>query len=490
LGAGATLALVGSGVGRVVNFVGQVVLARWLGPAALGLYALGWGAFRLLTLPATLGINNGVQHFGSICRKRGGAGGARLLRRAMRVTLACGAATGLALLAVSPWLAERLSDDPRLLPVLQIFAVALPFAAMLRVGAAATRVRQDLRASVVLEDFGQPFLFSVLAVVLLAAGGGVLGAALASGLSFVLVAFPARVWAGKWFPRAAPGAPGSPAIVGTSGLVRYSVPTALAGTIGVTMTWLDRLLVGYYLPTEAVGWYQVAAQASGAFAVVLGAFNAIFAPMIAGLLAAGERAQLQELYRVATKWGMLAVLPGAALCLLFPEVSIEAIFGDAYQPAAAPLVILVLGQLVTAATGAVGYLLMMGGRQNPWLALSLAALAADCVLNVLLIPRFGLEGAAAATTISVALLFAGGLWMVRAEFRIWPYDRRFLGVLATAAGALGGSAALRLAPSLGSVTTIAAVVIVASLVTLAGWRVLCFGDEDRLLLARLRRLGR
>lgn len=467
-----------------------MVLARWLGPAALGLYALGWGAFRLLTLPATLGINNGIQHFGSICRSRGGAGGERLLRRALRVTLVCGTATGLALLAVSPWLAERLSEDPRLLPVLQIFAVALPFAAMLRVGAAATRVRQDLRASVVLEDFGQPFLFSVLAVVLLAVGGGVLGAALASGMSFVFVAFPARIWARKWFPRAPDGAPRSPAIVGTSALVRYSVPTALAGTIGVTMTWLDRLLVGYYLPTESVGWYQVAAQASGAFAVVLGAFNAILAPMIAGLLAGGERSRLQELYRVATKWGALAVLPGAALCLLFPEVSIEAIFGDAYLPAAAPLVILVLGQLVTAATGAVGYLLMMGGRQNAWLALSLAALGADCILNVLLIPRFGLEGAAVATTISVALLFVGGLWMVRAQFRIWPYDRRFLGVLVTAGAVLACSAAVRLVPSLGPVATVVAVVVVASLVTLGGWRALCFGSEDRLLLGKLRRLGR
>ncbi len=466
------------------------MLARWLGPAALGLYALGWGAFRLLTLPATLGINNGVQHFGSVCRARGGAGGRRLLQRALRVTMVCGAATGLALLAASPWLAERLSDDPRLLPVLVIFAVSLPFAALLRVGAAATRVRQDLRASVALEDFGQPFLFSVLAVVLLAAGGDVIAAALASGLSFVLVAFPARSWAKKWFPRAAPGAPRAPTLVGTAALVRYSVPTALAGTIGVTMTWLDRLLVGYYLPTESVGWYQVAAQASGAFAVVLGAFNAIFAPMIAGLLAGGENSQLQELYRVATKWGALAVLPGAALCLLFPEVSIEALFGDAYRPAAAPLVILVVGQLVTAVTGAVGYLLMMGGRQNPWLALSLAALGLDCVLNVLLIPRFGLEGAAAATTISVALLFAGGLWMVRAQFRIWPYDRRFLGVLATAVSALGASAAVRLVPSLGATATVAAVVLVSSLVTLLGWRVLCFGDEDRLLLAKLRRLGR
>jgi O-antigen/teichoic acid export membrane protein len=259
-----------------------------------------------------------------------------------------------------------------------------------------------------------------------------------------------------------------------SALVLYSIPTALAGTVGVTMTWLDRLLVGYYLPSEAVGWYQVAAQASGAFAVVLGAFSAIFAPMIAGLLERRQEDRLQELYRVATKWGALAVMPGAVLCLVFPRQSLEAIFGEAYLPAAAPLIILVLGQLVHAATGAVGYMLMMSGRPNVWLGLSLAALAADIVLNIALIPPFGLRGAAAATAISVTALWISGLAIVRRQIGIWPYDRRFIGVGVTAVVVFAGSTALRALDGVGAAATVAMAVPVASLLTLAGWRWLCF----------------
>jgi O-antigen/teichoic acid export membrane protein len=278
-------------------------------------------------------------------------------------------------------------------------------------------------------------------------------------------------------------------VVDVRGLVRYSVPTALAGTVGVTMTWLDRLLVGYYLPTESVGWYQVAAQTSGAFAVVLGAFIAIFAPMIAGLLERQERDRLQELFRVATKWGVLAVLPGALLCLLFAEQSLIAIFGVDYLPARTPLVILVVGQLVTAATGAVGYVLMMGGEERPWLWLSLAALAGDAVLNVLLIPPFGLAGAAWATTISVGSLFLAGLWLVRRRLQLWPYDRRFVGVAVTAALVFAAGAMLR-GVDLSPLAAVALAAIVACLVTLAGWRAFCFEDADRLLFERLRRLGR
>jgi len=464
-----------------------VLLARWLGPSALGLYALGWGAFRLLGLPATLGLHIGIQRFGSICRARGGAGGRRLLRTSLRLTLVVSSALAALFLLASRWLAESVFDNPDLLPILIVFGLALPAAALLRVSAAATRVSQDLRASVLLEDFGQPFLFAVLVATMLSLGGGVVGAALAAAVSFVVMALPARAWAYRWFPQAPRDEAAATApTVALGGLLRYSLPTALAGTVGVTMTWLDRLLVGYYLPTESVGWYQVAAQASGSFAVVLGAFSAIFVPMIAGLLERGEQDRLQELFRVATKWGALAVLPGAALCLVFPGESIATIFGEEFVPAAVPLLILVLGQLVNVATGAVGYLLMMSGRPYLWLGLSAAALAADCALNVLLIPLYGLGGAAAATAVSVAMLFVGGLIAVRKRLGIWPYDRRFLGVGATYVAVFAGSAVLRTVEGLEPATTVVAAVTVAATLTLAGWRLLCFDAEDRLLLKRLR----
>ncbi len=461
-----------------------MVLARWLGPAGLGLYALGWGAFRLLTLPATAGLNNGVQRFGSIVRGRGGAGGRALLNRTLAITAVGAITVAVAFLVSAPRMAGRLSDDPRLLTVLVVFGIALPGAALLRVAAAATRVSQDLRASVAIEDFGQPFVFTVLATALLATGGGVVEASVAAAVSFAAMGGAAVVWAYRWFPQAEVAEPAR--TVGRGELLAYSVPTALAGTVGVTMTWLDRLLVGYYLTEEAVGWYQVAAQASGIFAVILGAFAAIFGPMIAGLLDRGETGRLQELFRVTTKWGMLAVLPGAVLCLLFAEASVDAVFGAAYQPAAVPLMILVVGQLASVVTGAVGYLLMMAGRQNLWLGLSLAALAGDVVLNVVLIPRFGLAGAAVATTVSLAMLYASGLIAVRRTLDLWPYDRRFARVAIVVATVVGAGLLWR-AVELPSVATVATVLAGGGLLTLAGWRLAAFDLADRILVAKLLR---
>jgi O-antigen/teichoic acid export membrane protein len=132
---------------------------------------------------------------------------------------------------------------------------------------------------------------------------------------------------------------------------------------------------------------------------------------------------------------------------------------------------------------------MMGGEERPWLWLSLAALAGDAVLNVLLIPPFGLAGAAWATTISVGSLFLAGLWLVRRRLQLWPYDRRFVGVAVTAALVFAAGAVLR-GVDLSPLAAVALAAIVACLVTLAGWRAFCFEDADRLLFERLRRLGR
>ena len=63
-------------------------------------------------------------------------------------------------------------------------------------------------------------------------------------------------------------------------------------------------------------------------------------------------------------------------------------------------------------------------------------MALNVGLNVVLIPRLGLTGAAVATAISLALLFSTGLFLVRRRLGFWPYDRRYYKVLLSLAVAV------------------------------------------------------
>ncbi len=475
------MALVGSGAGRLLSFAAQIALARWLGPARFGVFALGSTLFRIGALLAPLGLHNGVLRFGSERLREGSDAVAATARRSVRLALGCGLVAALVLALAARPLGKLLSADPAFVPLLLALAVGLPAAAGLRVAAAATRVSRRMQFSVLAEDVAQPAIFLLLAVLALATGRELSALGWAASAAYGAALLLALVYLGRLFPtrRATPAPPAGE-------LLRFGWPTALAGAFGLLVLWLDRLFVGYYLDDSSVGLYQAASQASLALAVVLTAFNSIFAPMIGELVREGERDQLGALYRANTRWGFLAALPLAALFLVAPADALEAFFGAVYRPAAPALVLLTCGQLVNLATGAVGFLLMMSGRERTWLGCATTALVANVALNLVLVPRYGVSGAAAATAISVGGIFLAGLAFVRRDLALWPWDRRFLGMLVTTLAACGTAAAAARLPAASAPARAALALLAAGGATVAGWAWLERRGEAAEILARVR----
>jgi O-antigen/teichoic acid export membrane protein len=79
---------------------------------------------------------------------------------------------------------------------------------------------------------------------------------------------------------------------------------------------------------------------------------------------------------------------------------IEFCFGSSYKSGTTALAILAFGQLINASFGSVGSLLNMTGNENDTLKGMVIAVVVNMVLNILLIPHFGIEGAAFSTVIS------------------------------------------------------------------------------------------
>jgi O-antigen/teichoic acid export membrane protein len=234
-----------------------------------------------------------------------------------------------------------------------------------------------------------------------------------------------------------------------------------------------------------VGLYQAASQISIIAPLVLTGFNQIFTPMMADLFHGGESERLSELYRVSTKWAVLMLLPVAATAMLVPGSLLVALFGPGFEHAAWSLRILMTGQLVNAATGAVGILLMMSGNHRIWMWLGTAALGLNLVLNTLLVPRYGIIGAAWATSISLVFLFPAAMWMVGRKLRLSPYDRRGLKlVLAAFVSALAVVAVRSLALA-SPVATVVASFLAAGLATVVVWALLGIDREDGQMLELL-----
>jgi len=419
--------------GRATAYGVQLLLARLLGPAGYGQFALGWKILLIGGLFAALGLDNGVVRYGAAYLGKQDGRLQDLLRRALGLALLLGFVAGGALLVASPWLAGTVYRAPELQPIFMVFSLGLLFVPALRVGAAATRVWQDMRFSVLAEDLAQPVSQLILVLAFHWLGLQVVGAAAAAVLSFAL----ALALVLRYLTRLQPGllrGGGAPALP-TRELVAFAFPTSLAGTLSLAAMWIDLLLVGYFRTQAETGIYMAASQISFLFAVVLTSFNAVFAPMIADLYHRGERQRLNDLFRTSTRWGLLISMPLFIVIAVDPHGVLTLLMGPRYVEGVLPMVILATGQLINLSTGAVGFLLVMSGRQNWWLAASAGAVVLNVTLNLLLIPRFGLAGAATATTISLVGLFGSGLLMVRGAMRLWPYDRSYLRLIAAAVGA-------------------------------------------------------
>ena len=481
LATGASVSMVGKIMGRGSLAVMQIVLARFLGPELFGLYALGYTILRVGELLGHLGLNNGVIHFGSSYWGKDNRNLKRVLYQSIGYAFLSGTLIGALLFLSAPWLAVEVFAKPELTRVLRWFAPAFPLVAGLRVAAAATRISERIIFTVYAEDLLQPLasLFFVGVVYLLGLGLG--GAVLASTLSFAL-AFALALYYVRLIFSSALNTKGYSRRDGKE-LLLYSLPTAFSGLFTLLTMWIDRLLVGYFQPTSDVGIYQAASQTAMLFGVILTAFNVIFAPMIARLYYSGAKERLAEMYKVSTKWGLYISLPIFLVVLFASGDVMTLIYGAEYQRGAIPLTILSTAQLINAGTGAVGFILIMTGRQQRWLAISAIMFFLDLGLNLMLIPKMGIVGAAIGTAFAVAGLFVLALIQVKYELDLWPYDKRyFKGLLATIT-TVTIILLVRLIPM--PIFFFVALIFLFSIITFAGILILLGLDGEDIELVRL-----
>lgn len=177
----------------------------------------------------------------------------------------------------------------------------------------------------------------------------------------------------------------------------------LIGGLRVLNNQLAMLMLGPLEGAEAVAFYRVAARGAELVAFILTAVNMTLAPIISSLYASNQMERLQRIVTLSARLILVVSLPIAIFLILKGEWVLSTIFGTEFGAGATALIILSIGQLASAVMGPVAYLLNMTTHEKET-AKGVAFSAIMCVgLNVLLIPLWGLEGAAVATAVSLGV---------------------------------------------------------------------------------------
>lgn len=180
------------------------------------------------------------------------------------------------------------------------------------------------------------------------------------------------------------------------------VPFLLIGLTHTINHKTDTLMLGYIQAPEVVGIYSVASRGAGIINFILVAVNSAIAPIIAQLYAANSLNQLQKLItKSSQKTFIISLL--AASCFALLGTWFLRLFGSEFIQGYRALVILCIAQVFNAFIGSVGILLdMTGHEKDSAVGISISSVG-NIILNTLLIPRWGMEGAATATALSIVI---------------------------------------------------------------------------------------
>lgn len=179
----------------------------------------------------------------------------------------------------------------------------------------------------------------------------------------------------------------------------------------------DILFVGHYFGPKEAGVYSTAVKISALIPFGLSIVEYVYSPRISSMYLKNNRKELQDYVSHAARITTLITIPLALLLIFFGKYLLM-IFGKEFQVSYVPLIILIAGQLINSLTGMVGALMTMTGNQNVFLRVYLFASFTDIFLNILLVPKFGLVGAATASAVSTIILNAFLYVLVRKKLGI------------------------------------------------------------------------
>ena len=260
----------------------------------------------------------------------------------------------------------------------------------------------------------------------------------------------------------------------------FTGPRAFQATFQIAVLWLDILIVG-----ALTGSYQAGIYTAVSKLAIIGTFplegnRLAIGPQLSAALARREHGRAAELYQTATRSLILATWPFYIVLAAFPVV-ILGIFGPRYSTGGLALTVLALAMLLNLGTGNVTVVLLMGGKSS-WSALNAgAALIANVVLNVLLVPRLGILGAAIAWAASIVIDNATAVIEVWWLMGLDPFGPGYWAAAGVTATCFGGTAvAARL--MLGQ-TKVALLLALAA--GLASYAVALYVGRSRLHLAGL-----
>ena len=373
----------GMTLGSVFRYIFSIVMARFLGAQMLGIYSLGNAVTRIAEIFALMGLDNGVLRFVSRDTEN-----SENVNNSIYSSLKAGLLSSIIIsiilfLSADFIVNNLLNEDKFLITVIKVFAISLPFSVLTLISSFATQAFKILKYKIFVNQIVNPLtlLIGFLASYYL----------LGTKLSILIPTVTSAVSLKN--------------IINSKvdeEILRFSIPLMFVSAIGIIMHWVDIVMLGVLSSAIDVGMYHPIDRTAGLVRMILFAFAGIFAPIFSEHYFNKNIPGMKESYQSSSKYILMFSLPVFIFLFVFASPMLL-LFGSEFDNAFA-LKILLTGIFIQTIFGLGSSTLSMSGNTSINLINVSIALILNISLNYILIPLYGIVGAALSTAIALFIL--------------------------------------------------------------------------------------
>jgi O-antigen/teichoic acid export membrane protein len=383
------------------NFRGvfTFLVARLLGPAALGIFSVAWATTDLVSKIGIFGLDDTIITFIARAEAAGNRARSRALFR-LAVGLAVLQCVVVAAFAITlvRLLGRRFGLDPGMADALSVMFCAMPVIALYRINTAVSRGMKVMRHDIFSRGITETVTTTLAFLAALSLGWRTFGPELAVIAGFSASGLVALGLAASLFRNTAAMDVEFSLATESRRLLAYAAPISAYDLLNSIIVRLDVVMLGCFVgrapgvTLTTLGIYAAAVEVAGGLRKVNQAFNPIFAPVVAGLTADGDQRQAAMAFSRVSQWMLWILIPLAAVLVLGGSV-ILGIYGPVFRQGGLWVGIVGLACATNAFVSLAETVIMV---QKPRLNLrnSIITCAVALTANLWLISRFGATGAA------------------------------------------------------------------------------------------------
>ena len=434
---------IGFAFSKILTYIYRIIIARNFGPEAYGLFSLALMVASWITILAIFGLDEGLLRYISIFRGRKEENKIRYIFRAsFYLLLVTGLIGGAIMFFSSSFFSNRVFNEPGLKIFLQIFSLSVPFSVVFAAFISPLKAYEKIGWYSFISNILITAVHVGFILLLVLAGLKVI----AVPLSYLFGIFIGLVVSVLVLKKKVPSIFTKPKIEKKINekkkevfreVLAYSWPLLFAGIVWRIFHWTDSFFIGFFQNAVDVGIYNAAVPIAMLLLISSQIFMQLFYPLINKEYSRGRKETVKELSKQVGKWIFAITLPAFILLIVFPEAFLNILFGEEYIVAVGALRLLAFGAFFMSLLGISNRLITMIGKSKIIFMDIIIVAAINVVLDIFLIPRYGINGAAFATAISFLLISVISAVQAFLYLKIFPVRRKMFNIIISGLISLG-----------------------------------------------------